>query len=113
MCGNIRARILLATPDCAFSRVGSTKEDIERALLEAMDNGEEGLVIKDLDGPWIPGDRSNNWMKIKPDYLSSEDLDVVLIVGYYFSCEFLCGKISPFLFCLVYSSNYPFCPPSF
>ena len=107
MCGNIRARILLATPDCAFSRVVSTKEDIERALLEAMDNGEEGLVIKDLDGPWIPGDRSNNWMKIKPDYLSSEDLDVVLIGGYYGAGELRGGKISQFLCGIVEATNDP------
>ena len=97
MCGNIKAKILLALPDSEFARVGSTKEDIESDLLRAMDNGEEGLVIKDLDGPWIAGDRSTNWMKIKPDYLKTEDLDVLLIGGYYGAGALRGGKISQFL----------------
>ena len=107
MCGNIKARIQLATPDCEFARVGSTKEDIEHALLEAMDNGEEGLVIKDLNGEWKPGDRSSNWMKIKPDYLKTEDLDVLLIGGYYGAGEMRGGKISQFLVGIVESTNDP------
>ena len=110
MCGNVKARILLATPDCEFARVGSTKEDIERALLEAIDAGEEGLVIKDLSGAWIPGDRSTNWMKIKPDYAKTEDLDVLLIGGYYGAGEMRGGKISQFLVGIIESTNEPSSP---
>lgn len=93
MCGNICVRIFFVMFDCVFLRVGLMKEDIERALLEVMDNGEEGLVIKDFDGLWILGDCSNNWMKIKLDYLLSEDLDVVFIGGYYGVGELRGGKI--------------------
>lgn len=107
MCGNIKARILLATPDCEFSKIGSTKQDIERALLEAIEAGDEGLVIKDLNSEWIPGDRSGNWMKIKPDYCKSEDLDVLLIGGYYGAGELRGGKISQFLVGIIESTNDP------
>lgn len=104
-CGNIKARILLALPESEYCWYGSSKMDVERALLDAVERGEEGLVVKDLEGEWIPGDRSSNWMKIKPDYLKTEDLDVLLIGGYYGAGELRGGKISQFLVGIIESTN--------
>jgi len=107
VCGNIKARTQLVLPDSEYSRVGTTKEDIEHDLLRAMDKGEEGLVIKELAGPWIAGDRSANWMKIKPDYLKTEDIDVLLIGGYYGAGAQRGGKISQFLVGIIDSTADP------
>lgn len=30
---------------------------------------EEGIVVKAADSPWKLNDRSNNWLKIKPEYV--------------------------------------------
>ena len=44
---------------------------------------EEGIVVKDLDSPWKTNDRSNSWLKLKPDYVHASDIDAVIIGGYY------------------------------
>lgn len=44
----------------------------------AIEEGHEGLVAKDPDAPYIPGRRTENWMKIKPAF---ETLDVVITGG--------------------------------
>ncbi len=51
-----------------------TQQDVEQMLRVSMDRGEEGLVFKDLSSLWEKGDRSSSWMKMKPDYLATEDL---------------------------------------
>jgi ATP-dependent DNA ligase len=55
----------------------------EDLLWERIEKQEEGLVIKDLGSKWMPGERGNNWVKLKPDYLPTEDLDCVIIGGFY------------------------------
>lgn len=44
---------------------------------------EEGIIIKALDSPWQMNDRSNAWLKIKPDYVHSSDIDAVIIGAFY------------------------------
>ena len=44
---------------------------------------EEGIIIKALDSPWQMNDRSNAWLKIKPDYVHSNDIDAVIIGAFY------------------------------
>jgi DNA ligase-1 len=44
----------------------------------AIEEGHEGLVAKDPDAPYVPGRRTENWMKIKPAF---ETLDVVVTGG--------------------------------
>lgn len=40
----------------------------------------EGIMVKDLDSSWDPGDRSTKWLKLKPDYMNTgSDLDVIII----------------------------------
>jgi hypothetical protein len=31
---------------------------------------EEGIVVKALDSQWRVNDRSNSWVKLKPDYVN-------------------------------------------
>jgi DNA ligase 1 len=44
----------------------------------AIEEGHEGLVAKDPEAPYVPGRRTENWMKIKPAF---ETLDVVITGG--------------------------------
>lgn len=44
---------------------------------------EEGIIIKALDSPWQMNDRGNAWLKIKPDYVHSNDIDAVIIGAFY------------------------------
>lgn len=45
----------------------------------------EGVVVKNLTSQWIPNDRSDAWLKIKPDYLRKHDLDAVVVGSFYSS----------------------------
>lgn len=45
----------------------------------------EGVVVKNLASQWLPNDRSDAWLKIKPDYLHKHDLDAVVVGGFYSS----------------------------
>jgi DNA ligase-1 len=52
--------------------------DEERFFKEAIRAGHEGLMAKDPDAPYIPGRRTDHWMKLKPAF---ETLDVVVVGG--------------------------------
>ena len=66
------------------TKLGSTVADLERDLFEAMENGEEGLMVKDPLSFYDPGSRKN-WYKVKPDYFEAlcDDLDMVLVAAYF------------------------------
>lgn len=96
-------------PDCV---VGSSRDDIERALNERIDKKEEGLVIKDLAAKWTPGERGPGWIKIKPDYLPTEDLDVVIIGGFYGTGVRRGGKIAEYLLGIVETPSLPDTQPT-
>ncbi|MEM2227025.1 MAG: ATP-dependent DNA ligase [Candidatus Bathyarchaeia archaeon] len=51
--------------------------EAERYLEEAVGKGHEGIVAKSLDGPYSPGTRSRDWLKIKP----SQSLDLVIVAA--------------------------------
>ena len=52
---------------------------------DALLNQEEGIVIKDIQSPYIPNDRSNHWIKMKAAYMDGlgDTMDVLIIAGYY------------------------------
>jgi DNA ligase 1 len=50
----------------------------DKFFRQAIKAGHEGLVAKDPDAVYIPGRRTENWMKIKPAF---ETLDVVVVGG--------------------------------
>ncbi|CAM0902638.1 unnamed protein product [Alopecurus aequalis] len=78
-------------------------EDIEKFFKDTVENRDEGIVLKDLDSKWEPGDRNGKWLKLKPDYINAgADLDVIIIGGYYGSgrrggevAQFLVGLAVP------------------
>ena len=85
-------------PDCV---VAATLGEIETYFWRAVDRGDEGLIIKDLGSKWEPGARGDSWLKIKPDYLPTEDLDVVIIGGFYGTGRQRGGKIAEYLLGIV------------
>jgi DNA ligase-1 len=60
-------------------------EEIERFMEEAIANGCEGLVVKDMDSPYRAGAREFAWIKLKREYRSelTDTLDLVIIGGFH------------------------------
>ncbi|CAM1297752.1 LIG4 (predicted) [Pycnogonum litorale] len=66
-------------------KIGRCKDDVVDALNEAIDNREEGIVVKNPDSLYKPNSRKAGWLKIKPEYVDSvmEQLDLIIIGGYF------------------------------
>ena len=47
--------------------VSSSAEEIETYYHKALDAGNEGIMLKVLDAPYLPGNRGKLWIKIKPE----------------------------------------------
>ncbi|KAF8469210.1 ATP dependent DNA ligase domain-containing protein [Kalaharituber pfeilii] len=78
----------------------TTAQEIEESLRKVVAEASEGLVIKNPRSMYRLNDRNDDWMKVKPDYMTEfgEDLDCCIIGGYYGSgrrggilSSFLCG----------------------
>ncbi|THZ13046.1 ATP-dependent DNA ligase [Aureobasidium pullulans] len=74
----------------AFAQYGDTNDlDAIQVLLEdSIKASCEGLMVKMLDGPesyYEPSRRSQNWLKVKKDYLAGagDSLDLVVLGAYY------------------------------
>lgn len=74
----------------AFAKYGDTNdlEEIQVLLDDSVKSGCEGLMVKMLDGPesyYEPSRRSQNWLKVKKDYLAGvgDSLDLVVLGAYY------------------------------
>ncbi|CAO2650712.1 Nn.00g020040.m01.CDS01 [Neocucurbitaria sp. VM-36] len=74
----------------AFAKYGNSNEleEIQILLEDSIKEGCEGLMVKMLDGPessYEPSKRSQNWLKVKKDYLSGigDSLDLVVLGAYY------------------------------
>jgi DNA ligase-1 len=52
----------------------------EKFFKKAIRAGQEGLIAKDPDAPYVAGRRTEHWLKIKPAF---ETLDVVIVGGIY------------------------------
>jgi len=63
----------------------NSKEDVIKALNEAIDDREEGVVLKDPDSVYRPAARKGGWIKVKPEYVDSlvPELDLLIVGGYY------------------------------
>jgi DNA ligase 4 len=75
-------------------------EEIEPMLREVVAQASEGLVLKNPRSAYRLNERNDDWMKVKPEYMTEfgESLDCVVIGGYYGSgkrggalSSFLCG----------------------
>jgi DNA ligase-1 len=58
--------------------ISDRAEDEEKFFKQALRAKHEGLMVKDPDAPYVPGKRTDYWMKIKPAF---ETLDVVVVGG--------------------------------
>jgi DNA ligase-1 len=55
-------------------------EEARKFLEEALAEGHEGLMAKELESPYVPGIRGKKWLKIKP---ALEPLDLVIVAAEY------------------------------
>lgn len=82
---NILNRIIRPVPhrfEVHDARLGSSPQDIERAIREVVSSRSEGLVLKNVQLKYaIDGFRNPDWIKVKPEYLEKfgENLDLVVI----------------------------------
>ena len=74
--------------------------EIEPLLRQVVAEASEGLILKNPRSPYRLNERNDDWMKIKPEYMTEfgENLDCVIIGGYYGSgkrggalSSYLCG----------------------
>lgn len=77
---------------------GTNVDDIKTKLRKVIAEASEGLVIKNPRSKYHLGDRNDDWMKVKPDYMKEmgENLDLLIIGGYYGEGR-RGGKLSSFL----------------
>ncbi|KAF2148467.1 ATP-dependent DNA ligase [Myriangium duriaei CBS 260.36] len=78
----------------------TTADEIEPLLRKVVDESTEGLVLKNPRSMYRLNERNEDWMKVKPEYMTEfgEALDCVVISGYYGSghrggrlSSFMCG----------------------
>ncbi|XP_013776591.1 DNA ligase 4-like isoform X1 [Limulus polyphemus] len=63
----------------------STEQECVQALNNAIDQREEGIVVKNPASIYRPSARKGGWMKVKPEYVPDlmNDLDLVILGGYF------------------------------
>lgn len=80
--------------------VATSAAEIEPQLRKVIEEASEGLVLKNPRSAYHLSDRNDDWLKVKPEYMTEfgESLDCVVIGGYYGSghrggrlSSFLCG----------------------
>ena len=68
---------------CPFSRYGTDLGALQRQFDESISQGEEGIVVKALQSKWVPGNRGEEWLKLKPDYINANEIDAIIIGGFF------------------------------
>jgi DNA ligase-1 len=58
-------------------RISSEPDAAEAFLLQSMNAGHEGVMVKDPEASYEPGVRSNHWLKVKP----AHTLDLVVLAA--------------------------------
>lgn len=60
-------------------------QEVVSALNEAIDNREEGIMVKDPSSIYKPDKRGEGWLKIKPEYVDGlmDQLDLLIVGGYW------------------------------
>lgn len=64
---------------------GRRMQEVVNALNEAIDNREEGIMVKDPSSIYKPDKRGEGWLKIKPEYVDGlmDELDLLIVGGYW------------------------------
>ena len=74
--------------------------EVDKLLHKVVQEASEGLVLKNPLSPYRLNERNDDWMKVKPEYMTEygESLDCIVVGGYYGSghrggnlSSFLCG----------------------
>lgn len=74
--------------------------EVDPLLRKVVQDASEGLVLKNPRSPYRLNERNDDWMKVKPEYMTEygESLDCLVVGGYYGSghrggslSSFLCG----------------------
>ncbi|KAL3869402.1 hypothetical protein ACJMK2_042087 [Sinanodonta woodiana] len=95
----VEGRITISQHKEAYSN-----QDCADALNEAIDNREEGIMLKNPESVYKPNTRKGGWFKVKPEYVGGlmDELDVLIIGGYFgvgsrggMMSHFLCGAAVP------------------
>ena len=62
-----------------------TVDEVFEEFNQSVYKNEEGIMIKKLDSAYKPNERSNNWIKLKGEYIDSigDTLDLIIIGGYF------------------------------
>jgi DNA ligase-4 len=70
---------------CVAQHACDCVDAVREKLQEACERQEEGIVLKDLNSKYLPGERSSAWAKLKLDCLDNmtHDLDLVVIGASY------------------------------
>lgn len=76
-----------------------TSDEIVDIFNSHIDKKEEGIVLKNLHHSYKPGYRNNSWYKMKPEYENqiADDLDLIVLGGYYTSSQNNEKNVSSFL----------------
>jgi DNA ligase-4 len=63
----------------------TSKAEIESELRKVIASSSEGLVIKNPRSPYQLNDRNDDWVKVKPEYMTEfgESLDCLVVGGYW------------------------------
>lgn len=66
-------------------RSAKTRKEVIDALNGAIDNREEGIMVKDPMSTYKPDKRGEGWLKIKPEYVNGlmDELDLLIVGGYW------------------------------
>jgi len=71
---------------------------IDAEFKKARAHRKEGLILKKSDSPYVIGQRSENWIKMKADYSDGHDtFDMIILGGYYGEGRRRAGDASSFL----------------
>lgn len=67
-----------------YSQVNGAKAVFD-LFNKAIEDNEEGLIVKRVDSPYVPDDRSTHWLKLKSENFEglSDTLDLLIVGGYY------------------------------
>ncbi|KAM9820546.1 DNA ligase 4 [Neosynchiropus ocellatus] len=62
-----------------------TVQEVVNSLNDAIDNREEGIMVKDPLSIYKPDKRGEGWLKIKPEYVDGlmDELDLLIVGGYW------------------------------
>ncbi len=76
----VKGRIQLITKS-----EGKTMQEVVNSLNEAIDNLEEGIMVKNPMSIYKPDKRGEGWVKIKPEYVDGlmDELDLLIVGGYW------------------------------